>query len=117
MAITAKQYQQFLVNSPKFYTCDYIAEYLETSGDTVERFLKQKKFKPNLIWQTQKEDVVLSEKGCLITKLPQTPLYFVFKYLTKATFSSKIQFLRKSCRYVFIILTPKSKTDFFEINR
>lgn len=66
MAITTKQYQQSLVNSPKFYTCDYIAEYLETSGDTVERFLKQKKLKPNLIWETQKDDIILSQKGCLI---------------------------------------------------
>jgi hypothetical protein len=66
MPVTAKQYQQSLVNSPKYYTCDYFAEYLETSGDTVERFLKDKKLKPNLIWETQKDDIILSPNGSLI---------------------------------------------------
>ncbi len=44
------------------------------------------------------------------------PLYFVFKYLTKATFSSKIQFLRKSCLNLcqfYTIMTNQSKLGLF----
>lgn len=39
-SVTAKQYQQSLVNTSKYYTCDYITEYPETSGDTVDRLSK-----------------------------------------------------------------------------
>jgi hypothetical protein len=66
MKVTVKQYQQSLVNSPKYYTCDYIGEYLETSGDSVERLLKEKKLQPNLIWETQKDNIVLSTNGGII---------------------------------------------------
>ena len=66
MKVSSKDYQQFLVNTAKFYTCDYIAEYLETSGDSVERFLKEKKLKPNLIWETQKDDIIYSKNGAII---------------------------------------------------
>jgi hypothetical protein len=66
MKVRAKDYQQSLVNTAKYYTCDYIGEYLETSGDSVERFLKEKRLRPNLIWETQKGEVIYSEKGSLI---------------------------------------------------
>ena len=66
MPVTTKQYQQSLVNTSKYYTCDYLAEYLETSGDSVERFLKNKKLKPNLIWETQKDDIIYSPNGGII---------------------------------------------------
>ena len=66
MKVSSKDYQQSLANTPKYFTCDYIAEYLETSGDTVERFLKEKKLKPNLIWETQKDDIIYSKNGAII---------------------------------------------------
>jgi hypothetical protein len=66
MPVTSKQYKQYLINTQINYTCDYMSDFSNTSGDAVERFLKGSKLKPSFIWEQVKSEIVLSSKGSLI---------------------------------------------------
>ena len=67
MKITAQGYGQFLINGVKNYTaryCSQIVEGLEHYG--VSGDLNGPKLKSKAIWQRVKEDIVYSEKDCLV---------------------------------------------------
>lgn len=66
MPVTSKQYKQYLINTQVNYTCDYMSEFSDMSGDAIERFLKKSKLKPSFIWEQVKEEIILSPKGSLI---------------------------------------------------
>ena len=66
MPVTSKQYKQYLINTQINYTCDYMSEFSNMSGDAVDRFLKGSKLKPSFIWEQVKGEIVLSSKGSLI---------------------------------------------------
>jgi Transposase DDE domain len=66
MPVSSKQYKQYLINTQGSYTCDYMSQFSDISGDAVERFLKGSKLKPSFIWEQVKGEIVLSSKGSLI---------------------------------------------------
>jgi Transposase DDE domain len=66
MPVTSKQYKQYLINTQINYTCDYMSEFGDMSGDAVERFLKKSKLKPSFVWEQVKGEIVFSSKGKLI---------------------------------------------------
>lgn len=66
MPVNSKQYKQYLINTQINYTCDYMSEFSDMSGDAVERFLKGSKLKPSFIWEQVKGEIVLSPNGSLI---------------------------------------------------
>jgi Transposase DDE domain len=66
MPVTSKQYKQYLINTQINYTCDYMSEFGDMSGDAVERFLKKSKLKPSFVWEQVKGEIVFSPKGSLI---------------------------------------------------
>lgn len=66
MPLSSKIYKQFLINSPINYTCEYLSQFINSSGDTIERFLKESRLKPTFIWEQIKDEIVLSPNGCLI---------------------------------------------------
>jgi hypothetical protein len=66
MPVTSKQYKQYLINTQINYTCDYMSEFNDLSGDAVERFLKKSKLKPSFVWEQVKSEIVFSPKGSLI---------------------------------------------------
>ena len=66
MKVTSQHYKQYLIGTQINYTCDYMSEFTEFSGDGVERFLKGSKLKPSFIWEQVSGEIVLSSKGSLI---------------------------------------------------
>ena len=66
MPVSSKQYKQYLINTQGGYTCDYMSQFSDMSGDAVERFLKGSRLKPSFIWEQVKGEIVLSSKGSLI---------------------------------------------------
>jgi hypothetical protein len=66
MPVTSKQYKQYLINTQINYTCDYMSEFSDMSGDGIERFLKKSKLKPSFVWEQVKGEIVFSSKGSLI---------------------------------------------------
>lgn len=66
MKVTSFDYKQFLINSQINYTCDYMSQFVDFSGDSIERFLKQAKLKPSFIWEQISDEIIFSENGSLI---------------------------------------------------
>jgi len=66
MKVTSLDYKQYLINTQTNYTCDYMSQFTDFSGDAIERFLKKSKLKPKFIWERVKDEIVFSNKGCLI---------------------------------------------------
>ena len=66
MKVTSFDYKQFLINSQINYTCDYMSQFTDFSGDGIERFLKKSKLKPSFVWEQVKGEIIFSENGCLI---------------------------------------------------
>lgn len=60
-------YCQFLLSSQINFTQTYLAEHSEDySHDQMNRFLRQDKITPRLVWENVKEDIVLSEQGYVL---------------------------------------------------
>jgi hypothetical protein len=66
MKVTAFDYKQYLIGTQINYTCDYMSQFTNFSGDGIERFLKYSKLTPNFIWEQIKDEIIFSEKGSLI---------------------------------------------------
>jgi SRSO17 transposase len=66
MKVNSKHYKQYLINTQVNYTCDYMAQFGDMSGDSIERFLKESRLKPSFIWEQIKDEIVYSPQGCLI---------------------------------------------------
>ena len=60
-------YCQFLLSSQVNFTQTYLAEHNEYySHDQMNRFLRQDKITPRLVWENVKEDLVVSEEGYVL---------------------------------------------------
>lgn len=60
-------YCQFLLSSQVNFTQTYLAEHSEDySHDQMNRFLRQDKITPRLVWENVAEDLVLSEQGYVL---------------------------------------------------
>jgi hypothetical protein len=66
MKVKSFDYKQFLINSQINYSCDYMTQFTDFSGDGVERFLKHSKLKPSFVWEQVKDEIIFSEAGSLI---------------------------------------------------
>ena len=61
------EYCQFLLSSQINFTQTYFAEHSEQySHDQMNRFLRQDKITPRLVWEQVKDDIVLSEQGYVL---------------------------------------------------
>jgi len=62
-----KDYCQYLLVAEKNYTCTNFADHSETlSHDKINRFLKNGKFTPKMIWEKAKGDIVLHPNAYLL---------------------------------------------------
>jgi hypothetical protein len=60
-------YCQYLLNSHINYTITNLADHLEsTSHDRINRYLKNEKLTPNLLWKTVKNLIIFDEDGYII---------------------------------------------------
>jgi Transposase DDE domain len=66
MKVTSKQYKQYLINTQVNYTCEYMSEFGDMSGDGIDRFLKNSKLKPSFLWEQIKGEIVYSSNGSFI---------------------------------------------------
>ena len=67
MKVTAITYCQHLITTQTNYTCQYYSDRVEEiTGDRVERYLKNNKLTPNMLWEKTKEDIIYSANGCII---------------------------------------------------
>jgi len=64
--ITKGQYIEYLIASPRNYTCSHLAEHLEVSHDSVSDFLAQAKVRAADLWEQVKELIQDDEEGYLI---------------------------------------------------
>ena len=61
------EYCQFLLSSQINFTQTYFAEHSEHySHDQMNRFLRQDKITPRLVWEQVKDDILLSEQGYVL---------------------------------------------------
>jgi hypothetical protein len=61
MSFTKLDYCQYLLSSPSNYTLTNLAEHLDdVSHDRINRYLRQEKLTPRLLW----ENVKASVQGC-----------------------------------------------------
>ena len=67
-AITRLDYCQYLLVSQTNYTLTYYSAHHPTglSHDSINRYLRDDKLTPKLVWEKVKEDIVLDEDGYLI---------------------------------------------------
>lgn len=67
MSFTKLDYCQYLLNSPVNYTLTNLAEHLEgVSHDQVNRYLRQEKLTPRLLWENVKGEVESSQEGYIV---------------------------------------------------
>ncbi len=65
--INRTDYCQFLIVSQKNYSLTYYAEHAKKcSHDVINRFLRNKKYTPSLLWEHIKNDVIFSSNGYTI---------------------------------------------------
>jgi hypothetical protein len=64
--ITRSQYIEYLIASPRNYTCSHLAEHLEVSHDSVSDFLAQGKVRAADLWEQVKELVQDDEESYFI---------------------------------------------------
>lgn len=67
MSFTKLDYCQYLLSSPVNYTLTNLAEHLEgVSHDQVNRYLRQEKLTPRLLWENVKGQVESDDEGYII---------------------------------------------------
>ena len=67
MSFTKLDYCQYLLSSPINYTLTNLAEHLEgVSHDRVNRYLRQEKLTPRLLWENVKDQVQACEDGMIV---------------------------------------------------
>lgn len=60
-------YCQFLLSTQINYTLTYFADHVkEFSHDRINRHLRGERLRPHMVWDNVKDDIILSENGCLI---------------------------------------------------
>ena len=67
MKPTRLDYSQWLISSPVNYTITNMADHIEKfSHDAINRYIKEDKITPKLIWEHVKSDLVTSPEGYII---------------------------------------------------
>jgi len=67
MSFTKLDYCQYLLSSPINYTLKNLAEHLEgVSHARVNRYLRQEKLTPRLLWENVKDQVQACEDGFMV---------------------------------------------------
>jgi hypothetical protein len=67
MSFTKLDYCQYLLSSPINYTLTNLAEHLEgVSHDLVNRYLRQEKLTPRLVWENVKGQVRPCKDGLIV---------------------------------------------------
>ena len=65
--INRLDYSQFLFNTQTNYTLTYFSDHIEeVSHDAINRYLKNEKLAPKLIWEHAKKDVIQVESGSIV---------------------------------------------------
>ena len=65
--INRLDYSQFLFNTQTNYTLTYFSDHIEeVSLDVINRYLKNEKLSPKLIWAHAKKDVIPVESGSIV---------------------------------------------------
>ena len=65
--VTRLNYCQYLLSSQTNYTLTHYAEHVEQlSHDMVNRYLKEEKLTPQLVWEHTQNEIVLDESGYIV---------------------------------------------------
>ena len=60
-------YCQYLLSSPVNYTLTNMADHVENlSHDRINRYLRNEKLSPKLVWEHIKDDIIESDNGYLL---------------------------------------------------
>jgi hypothetical protein len=63
---TRLDYCQYLLVSPMNHTLTNFADYVEDmSHDAINRFLRNEKMTPRLVWDNVREQIAAHEEGCI----------------------------------------------------
>jgi DDE superfamily endonuclease len=116
--ITKKQYVEYLISTPKNWTCTYLAEHLEeVSHDVVNDFLRQKRFMPREVWKLVKDRIEDSEEACLIVDdSVQDKRYSRFIELVRAQYSGTDHRVIKGIGVVNLVHSGGKEEDFYPID-
>lgn len=67
MKVTAINYGQFILNTPRNFTGTYMADTVEgLEHDSVYRYLKHDKLTPRIVWEKAQQTIQYSEQGRII---------------------------------------------------
>jgi hypothetical protein len=116
--ITKKQYVEYLVSTPKNYTCTYLAEHLEdVSHDVVNDFLRQKRFLPREVWKLVKDRIDDSKEACLIVDdSVHDKRYSRFIELVRAQYSGNEHRVVRGIGVVSLVHSSGKEEDFSPID-
>jgi hypothetical protein len=116
--ITKKQYVEYLVSTPKNYTCTYLAEHLEeVSHDVVNAFLHQKRFMPREVWKLVKDRIDDSKEAFLIVDdSVHDKRYSYFIELVRAQYSGNEHRVVRGIGVVSLVHSGGKDQDFYPID-
>ena len=116
--ITKKQYVEYLLSTPKNYTCTYLAEHLDgVSHDVVNDLLRQKRLMPRGLWALVKDRSEDSREAFLIVddSVPDKR-YARFIELVRAHYRGNEQRGVKGIGVVSLVHSGGQEGDFYPID-
>ena len=116
--ITKKQYVEYLVSTPKNYTCTYVAEHREdVSHDVINDFLHQRRFLPREVWKLVKDHIEDSKDAFLIVDdSVQDKRYSRYIELVRAQYSGNEPRVIKGIGVVNLVHSAGQDADFYPID-
>jgi DDE superfamily endonuclease len=116
--VTKKQYVEYLLSTPKNYTCTYLAEHLEdVSHDVINDFLREKRFMPREVWRLVKDRIEDSKAAFLIVDdSVHDKRYSRFIELGRAQDSGNAHRVGKGIGVVSLVHSGGKEGDFYPID-
>jgi DDE superfamily endonuclease len=116
--VTKKQYVEYLLSTPKNYTCTYLAEHLEdVSHDVINDFLREKRFMPREVWRLVKDRIEDSKAAFLIVDdSVHDKRYSRFIELVRAQYSGNEHRVVKGIGVVSLVHSGGKEGDFYPID-
>jgi hypothetical protein len=116
--ITKKQNVEYLVSTPKNYTCTYLAEHLgDVSHDVVNDFLRQKRFMPREVWKLVKNRIDDSKEAFLIVDdSVHDKRYSRFIELVRAQYSGNEHRVVRGIGVISLVHSAGKDEDFYPLD-
>ncbi len=116
--ITKNQYVEYLVSTPKSFTCTHLADHLDgVSHDVVNDFLQQKRLMPRELWALVKDRIADGSDAFLIADdSVQDKRYSRFIELVKAQYSGNEHRVVRGIGVVNLVHSNGQAGDFYPID-